>query len=67
MERTGKYTFKITLTQGLNRQIRRMCEACGYHIKTLKRIRIAGVELGELKSGEYRELTKEEMEKLYAD
>lgn len=58
----GKYTFNIVLTQGLNRQIRRMCETFGYRVKYLRRIRVANVSLGNLKSGEYRELTKEELE-----
>ncbi|MBR1478976.1 MAG: pseudouridine synthase [Lachnospiraceae bacterium] len=58
----GKYTFNIVLTQGLNRQIRRMCETLGYRVKYLRRIRVANVSLGKLKPGEYRELTKEELE-----
>ena len=61
----GKYTFRIVLTQGLNRQIRRMSAACGYKVTSLKRIRVVNVELGKLKSGEYRELTDEELQKLY--
>lgn len=61
----GKYTFSILLTQGLNRQIRRMCEVHGYHVKQLKRIRIADITLGNLKPGEYRRLTEEELKTLY--
>ena len=61
----GKYTFRIVLTQGLNRQIRRMCEALGYQVKSLKRVRIVNVLLGNLKPGEYRELTAEERKVLY--
>ena len=61
----GKYTFRIVLTQGLNRQIRRMCEALGYRVKSLKRVRVVNVELGSLKLGEYRELTVEEQKSLY--
>lgn len=61
----GKYTFRIILTQGLNRQIRRMCEALGYQVKSLKRVRIVNVELGNLKPGEYREVTGEERSALY--
>lgn len=61
----GKYTFRIVLTQGLNRQIRRMCEALGYRVKSLKRVRVVNVELGSLKPGEYRELTVEEQKSLY--
>ena len=53
------------MTQGLNRQIRRMCEALGYKVTTLKRIRIMNVELGNLKPGEVRELTEQELKELY--
>ena len=56
VKKTGKYTFSIILTQGLNRQIRRMCEALGYKVDVLKRIRIMNVELGDLKPGQVREL-----------
>lgn len=56
----GKRTFNITLTQGLNRQIRRMCEYLGYEVTKLKRTRIMNVELGHLKVGEWRELTPDE-------
>ena len=62
----GKYTFRIVLTQGLNRQIRRMCEVLGYQVKSLKRVRVVNVELGSLKPGEYRELTEAERKVLYA-
>jgi 23S rRNA pseudouridine2604 synthase len=58
--RTGPTTFRIILTQGLNRQIRRMCEQCGYKVLTLKRTRIMHLPLGKLKVGEWRYLTKEE-------
>ena len=61
----GKYTFRIVLTQGLNRQIRRMCEALGYQVKSLKRVRVVNVELGKLKPGEHRELTPTEKKELY--
>ena len=57
----SKYTFKIILTQGLNRQIRRMCEYLGYEVETLKRSRIMSVELDGLQVGEWRYLTEEEM------
>lgn len=60
VEKTGGYTFRIILTQGLNRQIRRMCDALGYRVEALKRIRIMNVTLGELKTGECREVTEEE-------
>lgn len=65
IQQIGKFTFKIILTQGLNRQIRRMCEALGYRVKTLKRIRVMNIQLGSLKPGEYREITKEEWYTLY--
>ena len=61
----GKYTFRIVLTQGLNRQIRRMCEVLGYQVKSLKRVRVVNVELGSLKPGEHRELTATEKKQLY--
>lgn len=61
----GKYTFTIILTQGINRQIRRMCEALGYKVKRLLRTRVMNIKLGSLPVGKYRELTKEELEKLY--
>lgn len=65
LEKTGKYTFRIILTQGLNRQIRRMCEHFGYKVRSLTRIRIMNIELKGLKAGEYRELKGEELLKLY--
>lgn len=61
----GKDRFDIILTQGLNRQIRRMCEYLGYEILQLKRIRIMNLELGSLPVGKTRELTGQEMETLY--
>ena len=60
----GKKTFQITLTQGLNRQIRRMCEALGYHVVTLKRVRIMNIHLGRLNTGDYRRVTPQELEEL---
>lgn len=65
VEQINDKTFKIILTQGLNRQIRRMCEYFGYKVVKLERIRIMNVKLGKLKSGEYRHLAKDEIEKLY--
>ncbi len=56
VERLGGQAFRIILTQGLNRQIRRMCEYLGYQVLTLKRIRIMSIELGDLPVGEYREI-----------
>ena len=66
VEKLGKYTFSIILTQGLNRQIRRMCEVFGYKILSLKRVRIANITLGKLKPGEFRRLAGTELEDLYA-
>ncbi|MFT6193971.1 MAG: pseudouridine synthase [Cognaticolwellia sp.] len=57
----SKYVFRIILTQGLNRQIRRMCEYLDYEVIELQRSRIMNVELGNLRSGEWRDLTKSEM------
>lgn len=65
VEKIGKYTFKIILTQGLNRQIRRMCEALGYKVKDLYRTRIMNIEIGDLKEGKTRLLTDKELEGLY--
>lgn len=61
---TGSHTFHIVLTQGLNRQIRRMCRALDYHVMNLKRVRIMNIKLGNLERGQYRELTREEIEGL---
>ena len=60
-----KVTMSITLTQGLNRQIRRMCEQVGLKVKKLKRVRVMNVTLGGLKSGQYRELTESEIKGLW--
>ena len=60
-----KVTMSITLTQGLNRQIRRMCEQVGLNVKKLKRVRVMNVTLGGLKSGQYRELTESEIKGLW--
>ena len=65
VEKLGKYTFSIILTQGLNRQIRRMCEALGYEVKDLVRVRVMNIRLGSLKEGEYREVTDKELDELY--
>ncbi|PPK86462.1 23S rRNA pseudouridine2604 synthase [Neolewinella xylanilytica] len=56
VERLGKRRFRIVLTQGLNRQIRRMCKYLGYRVMTLKRVRIMDITLGDLPVGAYREL-----------
>ncbi len=60
VEKLGPKKFKIILTQGLNRQIRRMCENLGYRVKKLKRVRIMNIKL-DVPTGKYRELTKEEL------
>lgn len=64
VEKLAPYEFKIILTQGLNRQIRRMCEYLGYRVVALKRIRIMNIRLNHLKVGQYRNVTKEELETL---
>ena len=61
IKRVDKFTFCIILTQGLNRQIRRMCEVFGYDVKRLQRIRIMNVHLGKLKVGHWRNLTEKEL------
>ena len=63
VEKLDTYTFKIILTQGLNRQIRRMCEYLNYEVQTLKRVRIMNIFL-DTPVGDYRELTKEEFTEL---
>ena len=64
IEPTGKCSFRIILTQGLNRQIRRMCEYFGYRVQTLKRVRIMHIQLGHLLPGTYRNLTDAELKRL---
>lgn len=63
VERLSKFTFRIILTQGLNRQIRRMCEYLGYNVEKLKRIRIMNIKL-DVPVGQYRHLSKEELTEL---
>lgn len=67
VSQVGKYTFQIVLTQGLNRQIRRMCQACGYEVRQLRRIRIMNICLEKLRPGQYRELQGQELEQIYQD
>ena len=62
--RTARFGFRIVLVQGLNRQIRLMCEALGYTVKQLRRVRIANVHLGGLKLGQWRNLTPLELQGL---
>ena len=64
--RTGRNQFRIVLTQGLNRQIRRMCSALGWRVKRLVRVRIMHIRLGKLASGTWRNLTPEEIHALLA-
>ena len=66
VKKTGDRSFSIVLTQGLNRQIRRMCSSCGYEVKTLRRIRIMNVQLGKMKPGEWRFITGAERTELLA-
>ena len=65
--RTGNREFHIILKQGLNRQIRRMCAACGYRVETLKRIRIMNIHLGNIPVGNFRNVTDAEFNKLIKD
>ena len=60
VKQLGQKKFKIILTQGLNRQIRRMCESLGYRVRSLKRVRIMNIKL-DVPTGKYREITKEEL------
>jgi 23S rRNA pseudouridine2604 synthase len=62
--RAGPDTFRIVLTQGLNRQIRRMCSALGFRVQSLKRVRIMHVRLGDLPTGRWRDLTAAELRTL---
>ena len=64
VEKIDDYSFRIILTQGLNRQIRRMCEYLDFEVRTLKRIRIMNIELGSLKKGKYRRFTAQEFSEL---
>lgn len=67
IEQLGPRTIRMILTQGINRQIRRMCKTQGYEVELLKRTRVINIELTGLKPGEYRELTEEEIQGLYAE
>ena len=62
VEKIANRKVRIVLTQGLNRQIRRMCEYFGYRVEKLERVRIMNIKLGELKTGEYREVSMQEYE-----
>ena len=65
ISRINNYTFRIILTQGLNRQIRRMCQESGYKVESLTRVRIMNIELGGLKIGEYRIIEGKDKTMLY--
>ena len=67
VKRLNKNTFSIVLTQGLNRQIRRMCLACGMKVQKLNRVRIVNIKLDGLALGAYRNLSDEEIKKLYKE
>jgi 23S rRNA pseudouridine2604 synthase len=67
VKQVSEDTFNIVLTQGLNRQIRRMCTYLSYEVMNLKRVRIMNVELGNLKTGEYRSFTDQEINTLKKD
>ena len=64
VEKLGKNKFRIILTQGLNRQIRRMCIALGYRVRTLHRVRIMNINLADLKEDTYRDVTEDELKEL---
>lgn len=66
-EKLTKYIFKLTIRQGLNRQIRRMCSALGYEVRSLQRVRIMNIHLGDLPIGEWRDLTNDERNELFKE
>lgn len=65
IEQIGKFTFKIILTQGVNRQIRRMAKELGYQVNAIKRVRVVNVQLADLKPGQYRQISGNELQMLY--
>lgn len=65
VQKIGKYTFSIILTQGVNRQIRRMCKTLGYQVSALKRIRVMNIMLDKLQQDKWREISGTELETLY--
>ena len=67
LRRTGEKSFNLVLVQGLNRQIRRMCEALGANVTQLRRVRIMNLKLGALKPGQWRELTDGELDGLMSE
>ncbi len=64
VKKTSKNSFNIILTEGINRQIRRMCDALGYRVRSLKRVRVMNITLGDLKPGEYKDIKGDELDKL---
>ncbi len=64
VERISDNSFSIVLTQGINRQIRRMCEAFGYRVRKLVRVRVMNIKLGSIPTGKYRELDPKEIDEL---
>ena len=64
VRRTGRFTFDIVLIQGLNRQIRRMCEYFGFRVQKLRRVRIMNIMIGDMQPGDWRELTQNELDTL---
>ena len=65
MKKIGPKTFNIILTQGLNRQIRRMCSALGFTVQRLQRVRVMNITVDGLAIGEWRELTDQERQELF--
>ncbi len=65
VEKTGKFTFHIVLTQGVNRQIRRMTKELGYHVYAIKRVRVVNIHLAGLRPGQFRRISGNELQVLY--
>lgn len=65
VRKTGKFSFRIVLTQGLNRQIKRMAGELGYRVTAIKRVRVLNIELADLKPGQFRPLSEDELRMLY--
>lgn len=65
IEKIGKFTFKIVLTQGVNRQIRRMAKELGYQVIAIKRVRVVNIPLAGLNPGQYRQISGNELHMLY--
>jgi 23S rRNA pseudouridine2604 synthase len=65
VKQLGPRKFNMTLTQGLNRQIRRMCSALGYNVRKLQRTRIMNIHLGDLPNGQWRDLTEDELSEMF--